>query len=213
MNQKMMQLLMSKENAGGNQGNLNHQALNQEHLVKTHFIEPTKGHATQASQKLNCQTFQVSNQYSCKGSTSFFHEQEAEQDAEEMAQHHGTQGAAMKQQTPSAVKQRSIKLQGASNGGIVIKDQQLQMNSFLKQNKIKTKNTNQEVSVGSSKPTQSKTKTSQDQSHKLKQASIVSSSFDKSGKSSNISKYKNGAQVNSSQGGSITFNNKDLMSM
>lgn len=87
------------------------------------------------------------------------------------------------------------------------------MNSFLKQNKIKAKNVNQEVSVASSKQTQSKTKASQDQPQKLKQASIVSSSFDKSGKSSNISRYKNAGQVNSSQAGSITFNNKNIISI
>jgi hypothetical protein len=122
MNQKMMQLLMNKDYVGSNQSNINQQALKQDHLVKSHFIEPTKSNTAQTNQKLNCQTFQVSNQYSCKGSTSFFNEHEAMHDAGEMAKHQVAQGTALKQQTPSAMKQKQMKLQGASNGGILIKD-------------------------------------------------------------------------------------------
>ena len=54
MNQKMMQLLMNKDYVGSNQSNINQQALKQDHLVKSHFIEPTKSNTAQANQKLNC---------------------------------------------------------------------------------------------------------------------------------------------------------------
>lgn len=74
--------------------------------MKSHFVEPTKSNAAQANQKLNCQTFQVSNQYSCKGSTSFFDENEGTHEAGEASKHQAAQATALKQQTPSAMKQK-----------------------------------------------------------------------------------------------------------